>query len=77
MKWRHAVTIRDGRLCSRGQQGFHRLEVVPVGRPLQRRRSIDVRRVHVDALPNERACGRGLLVLERGDKTQVRLRTGR
>ena len=74
---RHAIAVRHARPCASGEESLDRVEVVPVRRPLQGSRSINVRRIHIGALFDQRARSRGVLVLECRDETQIRLSTGR
>ena len=71
---RHAIAVHGVDVGARSHQQRHGLRIIVIRGPVQRGRSVDLRGVHVDARPEQRADAR-LVALFRGvGERRARLR---
>ena len=54
-EWRYAVAVLRLNIRAGGDKKFRGFHIVPVGRPMQRRHPVNLRRVHVGVLLEHRA----------------------
>ena len=71
MQRRKPVVVGDSRPRPGANQQIGDGEIVDMSRPMKRGRAIALRRIHVDALLDERAHGCGVLAANSFDETRI------